>query len=219
MAVVKKKQILDVDHLNNTYQGIITTFVLNTMLHHVSMLWIIENHEKLKYDREIQNSDWLKGCTWYNTYICNKLHGKLFEGFIINAITSIYHIMCYIGAYKKEHQSSSCDDESICGGCPLPKNSMIEALESLGATVCFIGCWLKALEHNFLELCDFYTHYLEELFQNIPVELPNQPSPKEKGKSLLHAIRGGWYVEKLGQKLPPLKKRKLFKKWKKRKIE
>ena len=46
------------------------------------------------------------------------------------------------------------------------------------------------------------------LFQKIPSELPNQPSTKEKRKSLLHAIGGGWYVDKLGQKFPPLKKRK-----------
>ena len=53
---------------------------------------------------------------------------------------------------------------------------------------------------------------LNKLFQKIPVELPKRPSPKEKIKSLLHAIGGGWYVKKLGQKLPPLKKRKLSKK-------
>ena len=57
-----------------------------------------------------------------------------------------------------------------------------------------------------------YTHYMKELFQKIPVELPDQPSPKEKHKSLLHAVGGGWYVEKSVQKLPPLKKRKLSKK-------
>ena len=50
---------------------------------------------------------------------------------------------------------------------------------------------------------------MKELFQKIPVELPNQPSPKEKRKSLLHSIGGGCYVYKLGQKLPPLKKRRL----------
>ena len=50
---------------------------------------------------------------------------------------------------------------------------------------------------------------MKELFQKIPVESPNQPSPKEKRKLLLHTIGGGWYVEKIGQKLPPLKKSKL----------
>ena len=48
--------------------------------------------------------------------------------------------------------------------------------------------------------------------QKIPVELPKQPISKEKRKSLLHAIGGGWYVKKLGQKLTPLKKSKLSKK-------
>ena len=53
-----------VDLLETTYQDIITTFVSNTMLHHVGMIWIIENHEELKYDREILNSYWLTGGPW-----------------------------------------------------------------------------------------------------------------------------------------------------------
>ena len=43
------------DLLETDHQEIITTFVLNTMLHHVGMIWIIENHEDLKYDMEIKN--------------------------------------------------------------------------------------------------------------------------------------------------------------------
>ena len=46
------------DHLNTTYQDIITTFVLNTMLQHVCMLWIIETHDQLQYDMEKHNSEW-----------------------------------------------------------------------------------------------------------------------------------------------------------------
>ena len=45
---------------------------------------------------------------------------------------------------------------------------------------------------------------MEELFQKINVNITYKPSPKEKLKSLLHSIGGVWYVEKLGQKLPPL---------------
>ena len=82
----------------------------------------------------------------------------------------------------------------------------------LGATIDFIGCWLKSLEHNFLERCHLYTHYMEELFHKIPVKLPNKTIPKEKRRSLLHNIGGGWYAEKLGQELPPINKRKLSKK-------
>ena len=48
------------------------------MLHHVGLTWIIENHEDLKYDMELKNSDWMKGGPWYNPYICKKLYGKLF---------------------------------------------------------------------------------------------------------------------------------------------
>ena len=88
---------------------IITTFVLNTMLHHVGILWVIENDEQLKYDMDIQNLDWMTGGPWYNTSICKKLHGKLSEVFIINARTDIFHIMCSIDEYEKQNQSSSCD--------------------------------------------------------------------------------------------------------------
>ena len=57
-----------------------------------------------------------------------------------------------------------------------------------------------------------YVLNMNNLFQKIPVELNKQPSPKEKLKSLLHAIGGGWYVNKLGQKLPPLRISRLSKK-------
>ena len=114
-----------VDLLETNYQEIIATFVLNTMLHHVGMIWINEYREYLKYDMDIQNSYWMTGDPWYNTYICNKLHGKLFEAFIINARTDI---MCSIDLYERENQSSSCDDVSSGGGCPLPITSTNEAL-------------------------------------------------------------------------------------------
>ena len=42
-----KETMIDVDIMNTTYQDIITTSVLNKMLHHVGMLWIIKNHEQL----------------------------------------------------------------------------------------------------------------------------------------------------------------------------
>ena len=60
---------------------------------------------------------------------------------------------------------------------------------------------------------------MKELFQKTPVEFPKQPSPKEKLQSLLHAIGGNWYVKKSGQKLPPLKKIKLRKNFKKRRMK
>ena len=96
--------MINVDMLNTIYQDIITTIVLNTMLQHVDMLWIIETHEQLQYDMDEQNSEWMTGGPWYNTSICKKLHGNVFEGFIINARTDRYNIMCSIDAQERDHQ-------------------------------------------------------------------------------------------------------------------
>ena len=93
--------MIDLDILKTYYQEIITTFALNTMLHHVGMIWMIENNEDLKYDKELQKSYLMTGGPWYNTSICKKLHGKVFEGFIINARTDRYNIMCSIDVYER----------------------------------------------------------------------------------------------------------------------
>ena len=61
----------------------------------------------------------MTGVPWYNTSVCKKLHGKVFEGFNINAITDRYNIMCSIDTHEKYHQSS-CDDVNSSGCCPLP---------------------------------------------------------------------------------------------------
>ena len=94
--------MIDMDILDTTYQYIIKLFVLNTMLHHVGMLWIIEIHEQLQYDMDKQNSEWMTCGPWYNTYIYKNLHGKVFEEFIRNARTDRYNIMCSIGAHEKK---------------------------------------------------------------------------------------------------------------------
>ena len=53
---------------------------------------------------DILNSDWLTGGPWYKKSICNKLHGKLFEGFIRNTRTDRYNIMCSIDTRERYHQ-------------------------------------------------------------------------------------------------------------------
>ena len=70
----------------------------------------------------------MTGGPWYNTPICKKLHGKLFEGFIINSRTDRYHIMCYIDVYKKYYQSSICYYGNSSFGFPLSTNLTTEAL-------------------------------------------------------------------------------------------
>ena len=93
--------MIDVDNLNTTYQDMIKMFVFNKMLHHVSMLWIIETHEQLKYYTDEHNSEWMTGGTWYKTSICKKLHGNVFEGFIRNARTDRHNVMCSIDEHEK----------------------------------------------------------------------------------------------------------------------
>ena len=67
------------DKINTTYQDITISFVLNTVIQHVGMLWIIEKNEQLKYDMDIHNSDFMTGGPCYNTPICKKLPGNVFE--------------------------------------------------------------------------------------------------------------------------------------------
>ena len=109
------------NHINTNYKSIITSFVFNTVLHHVSMSWIMETHEQLKYDMENYNPDQITGGTWYNTSICKRSHGTVFEEYIRNARTDIYNFMCYIGAHQKQHPSSIYAG-SMVGSDALPLN-------------------------------------------------------------------------------------------------
>ena len=76
--------------------------MLNTILHHVGMLWIVETNQKLKYDIDKHSIDWIAGGTWYNTYICKKVHGGVFVNYIRNARTQRYKLMCFIFAHEKQ---------------------------------------------------------------------------------------------------------------------
>ena len=53
--------MISMDKMKTTYQDIINSFVFNTMLHHVAMLWIIERNQHLKYDMGKHNSYWMTG--------------------------------------------------------------------------------------------------------------------------------------------------------------
>ena len=74
-----KETVIYMDNMNTTYQDIITLFLLNTVLHHVGMLWTIETHEQLEYDMDKNHSDCMTGGPWYNTSICRELNGDVFE--------------------------------------------------------------------------------------------------------------------------------------------
>ena len=66
------------------------------------MSWkILSNNEMLYEIEENYHPGWFNKVTWYNTAICYKLHGKVFEDFIKNEITDRYNIICYIIAHDK----------------------------------------------------------------------------------------------------------------------
>ena len=74
---------------NWVYDEIVTKFVLNAMLHHVGMSWIISSNHEIEYEMNTESNHiyWLNKGPWYNINICSKLHGSRFEDFITQART------------------------------------------------------------------------------------------------------------------------------------
>ena len=77
--------------------------------------------KKLGYDIDKHNPDFITDGPWYNTSICKKLHGTVFEKHIINRITDRYNIMCSIYAHGKQQPSYVDDGSSGCDNA-LPSN-------------------------------------------------------------------------------------------------
>ena len=126
----------------------ITTFVLNAILHHLGMSWIISSNDEMKYEiNKINHQIWFNKGTWYNKSIWSMLHGSLFEDFITHARTNRYDLMCSLVLHDKELPDYE-DDESSIGDRIIPKHVTAEELEELGDTINFIDIWLKLLEEN-----------------------------------------------------------------------
>ena len=51
---------------------------------------------------ENNHPNWFNKGPWYETSICSKLHGKVFEYFIKNARIDRYNLMCSIIAHDKQ---------------------------------------------------------------------------------------------------------------------
>ena len=58
-------------NFSRLYDEIVTKLVLNAMLHHVGMSWIISSNQEMEYEiNETNHQDWLNKGPWYNTSIC-----------------------------------------------------------------------------------------------------------------------------------------------------
>ena len=78
------------------------------------MSWIILSNKINKYEMDKSNHpDWLNKGSCYNTSICSKLHGSLFEDFITHARTDRYNIMCSIVVHDKKQPYYEDDESSI----------------------------------------------------------------------------------------------------------
>ena len=111
------------------YDEIINKLVLNAMLHHVCMLWIISSNQGMEYEINTK-SNYLyllnKG-PWYNRNIFSKLHGISFEDFITQARTDQYIIMCSLVAHDRLEPDYKYDEISI-GDREIPNDATVKAL-------------------------------------------------------------------------------------------
>ena len=131
------------------YDEIVTKFVLNAMLHHVGISWIISSNQKIEYEMNKTNHQyWLNKGPCYNTYLCSKLYGSMFEDFITQARTERYNLVCYLVAHDKM-QPDYEDDLSSIGDIEIPNDATIKTLGVLVSTFNFIYIWIKLLRENY----------------------------------------------------------------------
>ena len=84
----------------------VTNFLLSSILHHVGTTWIISSNDKMKYEIEkINHQDWSNKGPWYNTDICSRLRGSLFEYFITHARTDSYNLVRSLVAHDRRKNS------------------------------------------------------------------------------------------------------------------
>ena len=148
----------------NQIMKIVPKFVLNAMLHHVGMSWIISSNREMDYEMNKTNhQDWLNKDTWYNRSICSKLHGIRFEGFMTQARTYLYNLMCSLVAHDRLQLDYKDDEISIVDRA-IPNDATIKTLEALGATFNFIGIWLKLIREKYCARSESYINDMKEMF-------------------------------------------------------
>ena len=77
--------------------------------------------------KENNNTDWLNKGSRYNTDICSKLHGNVFDDFIRNDITDRCNIMCSKTPHGKL-QTTYVDYANSVSGREITKNERTAAL-------------------------------------------------------------------------------------------
>ena len=164
-----------------------------------------------------KNFGWFETGPCHNKNICSKLYGTTFEGFIKQARTDRYNIMCSLVAHYRL-QDNYQDDEISLGDKVIPKDATIKALKSLGATFNFIDIWLHTFIKKYFEQKESYAAAMVDMFKTIPQNDGIPMTSREKNQKLITDIGGGWYLEKCKKGLPPLMRTKLGKRHRKCRI-
>ena len=108
------------------YDEVITKFVLNEMLHHTGMSWIISSNQEMEYDMTTKRNHlyWLNKGPCYNKNICSKLHRIKFEDCITQVRTDRYNIMCSLVDHDGL-QTDDKDDESSIVYISIPNDATL----------------------------------------------------------------------------------------------
>ena len=84
----------------------------------------------MDYDnfKNSKNLNWFDTGPWHKKKICSKLYGTSFEGFITQAITDRYNIMCSLVAHDRL-QENKPDDESSIGDRVIPNDATVKIIK------------------------------------------------------------------------------------------
>ena len=103
-------------------------------------------------------------------------------------------------------------DEIGIGDRSIPKYATTKLLKALSYTLNFIDTRLKLFPDNYDARCDAYVNAMKDMFNQIPQTMSQPLTIKQKFQKLMIYIGGGWYMEKIAKRLPPLKRSKISKK-------
>ena len=108
------------DNINKKYKNIITSFVLNTVLHHVGMSWIIKTNKHLEYDTDKHNSYWIAGGPRYNISICKNYMEKCLKNLL--EMQELTYIISCVQLMHIKNNPPEHGDGSRGVGYTLPLN-------------------------------------------------------------------------------------------------
>ena len=170
--------------MHSFYDEVITQFVLNAMLHHVGMSWIISIKKGLDYDNftNSKNLEWFDTGPWYNKNVCSGLYQTTFEYFITLARKDQYNIICSLVAHDRL-QENKPDDEISIGDRVIPNDATVKALKSLGATFNFIETWLHNFRENYFARSELYRLAMFDMFKTIPQNVEKPLTSREKNQN------------------------------------